>query len=444
MENEENIIGGPGGPEEYNQDGAFNDLNSVGPEGNNQENAFNENSWDEGLDSELNAGTEYDRENAFNDLSSAGTQNLPEDGDFGIVEWEDGELTQGEPDTLNEVQENNEPAETPSIPQYEESAEQYNPSEPQYNAYNPSEPQYNQNEIQTGDSWNYDAPQPEAGKTDDSSQDNNYGIPYAARTVQSAPESNKKVIAVAAVLGIICMFALVKLVTNMFIGSNTEKSQAQIEKTMQEAQQQMGDDFYKAASGENPEDAAIPTEGENLNNEDMANGAMNEADLMEAKQAPMPNETLVTVNLAANVGRVNPFLPMAGYAGYTSDLPKLPSAVGFPAPPTELTVNEPAIKLMETTISGIMFDAIAPSAIVKVEGKDHLVRKGDRINGYKILNITKDRVVVQNGTNVYRASVGETITTEQTGEVNFNTIDNLTRKFGGANAPKGTKMIQIN
>ena len=89
-----------------------------------------------------------------------------------------------------------------------------------------------------------------------------------------------------------------------------------------------------------------------------------------------------------------------------------------------------------------MFDAISPSAIISVEGQDHLVRKGDRINGYRILNITKDRVIVQNGTNVYRATVGETLTTEN--NINVNNVYNLQHKFGGASAPKGTKMIEIN
>jgi hypothetical protein len=96
---------------------------------------------------------------------------------------------------------------------------------------------------------------------------------------------------------------------------------------------------------------------------------------------------------------------------------------------------------MQTTISGIMFDTFAPSAIVNVDGQDHLVRKGDRINGYKIINITKDRVVVQNGTNIYRASVGETLTTQN---VQFNNVYNLEHKFGGSFAPTNTQMLKFN
>ena len=98
---------------------------------------------------------------------------------------------------------------------------------------------------------------------------------------------------------------------------------------------------------------------------------------------------------------------------------------------------------MQTTISGIMFDTFAPSAIISVEGQDHLVRKGDRINGYKVLDITKNRVVVQNGTNIYRATVGETLTAKNEGLI-FNNVDNLQRKFAGARAPEDTQMIHIN
>ena len=255
-------------------------------------------------------------------------------------------------------------------------------------------------------------------------------------------EMNKKVIIIGLCIGIVLLLAVAQVVGKAL---NKPKDKAQQEQvlndTMLEAQKQMGDDFYNAASGGEP----IPSEqGENQTASGEMQGQNQEFASENGETAPAKiDEKLVTVNLNANVGRVDPFVPMVNYGRFkSSDLPQLPN-ISYPAPPTELVVNEPAIKLMETTISGIMYDAIAPSAIIKVEGQDYLVRKGDRINGYKVLNITKDRVVVQNGTNVYRATVGETITTTK-GSVTFNTVDNLTNKFGGASAPKGTRIIEIN
>lgn len=262
-------------------------------------------------------------------------------------------------------------------------------------------------------------------------------------------EVNKKIIIIGICLGLILLLAVSKVAGKALNKSKNQAKQEQQEKilndTMLEAQQQLGDEFYNAASN------GAPIPGEQADGQDPINNPQMPGELSDVNPS-MGNEVaaeqkneekLVTVNLSANVGRVDPFVPTVNYGKYTSSgLPSLPN-VSYPAPPTELVTNEPAIKLMETTISGILYDAISPSAIIKVEGQDHLVRKGDRINGYKILNITKDRVVVQNGTNVYRATVGETITTTK-GNVNFNTIDHLTNKFGGSSAPKGTTMIQIN
>ncbi len=160
------------------------------------------------------------------------------------------------------------------------------------------------------------------------------------------------------------------------------------------------------------------------------------------KKAEKLEETMVTVNITGNIGRAHPFLPAVEISTRgESELPKLPYAT-YPQPPVEVEEDPEVTKLMQTTISGIMFDTFAPSAIISVEGQDHLVRKGDRINGYRIIDITKNRVVVQNGTNVYRATVGETLTTKDEG-LNFNNVDNLHKKFAGASAPDDVEYIQI-
>jgi predicted RNA-binding protein (virulence factor B family) len=55
-------------------------------------------------------------------------------------------------------------------------------------------------------------------------------------------------------------------------------------------------------------------------------------------------------------------------------------------------------------------------------------KKGDTVNGYKILNIVKDSVTVKLGANVYKAGIGEILTE---GELNYNEVSNLNNKFGG-------------
>ena len=127
----------------------------------------------------------------------------------------------------------------------------------------------------------------------------------------------------------------------------------------------------------------------------------------------------------ANAGRANPFLPareskaLAQRELFKFDLIE---------PPTAAASDSPASKIVTTKISGIMFDNYNPSAILNIEGSDYLVRSGDVINGYKVLAISPSTVTVQLGKNVYKAGVGEVVTE---GDVNYNTISNLSRKFGG-------------
>lgn len=104
------------------------------------------------------------------------------------------------------------------------------------------------------------------------------------------------------------------------------------------------------------------------------------------------------------------------------------------APPDNVLTNSEAGKVMETTISGILYDKYSPSAIINIEGSDYLVKRGDVINHYKILFIGKTQVIVQLGKNIYKAGVGELLSPA---DLNYNTIANLNKKFGGNN-------IQIN
>lgn len=163
---------------------------------------------------------------------------------------------------------------------------------------------------------------------------------------------------------------------------------------------------------------------------DVANAAgENVVEISDESAAPVSgaDDKMVTVSFE-NAGRANPFLP----AGEVKSVSKK-ELFDFELiePPVTTEADSHASKIVTTKISGIMFDNENPSAILNIEGEDYLVRSGDVINGYKILAISPSTVTVQLGSNVYKAGVGETVGNYS--EINFNTISNLSKKFGGNN-----------
>lgn len=139
------------------------------------------------------------------------------------------------------------------------------------------------------------------------------------------------------------------------------------------------------------------------------------------KQKRLGKTVLISVD---STGSVNPFMPNDG-----SGASLVPKALPYlTAPPESVLSNSDAGKVMETTISGILYDKYSPSAIIKIDGNDYLVKPGDIINRYKILQIGKTEVIVQLGKNVYKAGVGELLSLTS---LNYNTIANLNKKFGG-------------
>lgn len=134
-------------------------------------------------------------------------------------------------------------------------------------------------------------------------------------------------------------------------------------------------------------------------------------------------------------GRLDPFLP-ANQVKVVADTSKFELI----APPTIIPDVDPMVEnLMQAKVTGIMFDSSRPSAIISVGGSDQLVHKGDSLSGYKVLNITKDTVVIQYNANVYNASVGQSI-----GDmVNVNPVSNLSKSFGGAYSKSSQNVIEI-
>lgn len=136
---------------------------------------------------------------------------------------------------------------------------------------------------------------------------------------------------------------------------------------------------------------------------------------------------MVTIDIS-NSGRSNPFLPASEDAANRNQH-KVKAPPFLTAPPELVPSNGSAARVMTTTISGILYDKYNPSAIINIEGTDYLVKRGDIINGYRIMTIGKTQVLVQLGNNVYKAGVGQLLSLT---DLNYNTVANLNKKFGGS------------
>ena len=98
-------------------------------------------------------------------------------------------------------------------------------------------------------------------------------------------------------------------------------------------------------------------------------------------------------------------------------------------PPTRLVPDKNIEKLLQTQISGILYDESSPSAIVNLAGKDEFVKIGDEISGYKIKKITRNKVEISYKNNTYVASVGELFVP---GKLEAQpAVANLNNKFAG-------------
>ena len=155
---------------------------------------------------------------------------------------------------------------------------------------------------------------------------------------------------------------------------------------------------------------------------------MEDADLVSLATAPI-TATAAKKNLISiptGTVKANPFLPYRDInkGSSVSDVP----TYDLVAPPEVVNENSDAARVMDTIVSGILYDKFSPSAILNIEGNDYLVKKGDVVNKYKVLNITQNSVTVKLGNNTYNAGIGEILTE---GSVNYNDVSNLSKKFGG-------------
>ncbi len=132
------------------------------------------------------------------------------------------------------------------------------------------------------------------------------------------------------------------------------------------------------------------------------------------------------ISIPTGTVKANPFVPYRdlGNTAPVTDVPKF----NLVEPPEAISEGSDAARVMDTSVSGILYDKFSPSAILNIEGNDYLVKKGDVVNNYKVLSIMQDSVTVKLGANVYKAGIGEILTE---GTLNHNDVANLNKKFGG-------------
>ena len=165
-----------------------------------------------------------------------------------------------------------------------------------------------------------------------------------------------------------------------------------------------------------------------IKNIQFSNQHLEDVDLISLASAPV-TATAAKKNLISiptGTVKANPFLPYReiNKGSSVSDVP----TYDLVAPPEVVNENSDAARVMDTIVSGILYDKFSPSAILNIEGNDYLVKKGDVVNKYKVLNITQNSVTVKLGNNTYNAGIGEILTE---GSVNYNDVSNLSKKFGG-------------
>lgn len=149
---------------------------------------------------------------------------------------------------------------------------------------------------------------------------------------------------------------------------------------------------------------------------------------------PTGKEVLTTKRAVVDIDdkvAVNPFLPTDEINKRVTKKVVKPNP-NYVLPPAVTDISDSARYLLQTSVSGIMYDPYSPSAIIKINNTDYLVKKGDSLMGYKILNISPKIVTIKRDANIYNAPIGRILATLDS--TNNNQISNLNSRFGGSNA----------
>ena len=217
----------------------------------------------------------------------------------------------------------------------------------------------------------------------------------------------------------------------------TTVSQENQQSGLQESQtEDMGDFFFSEAGGNQSEMMNVDfneTSSNQLEETSLANSkdeSLNKLEsqnqIVDEQPAVSPSRKSTTVDDMFGAGdfsseqeennaimvaydkdsRVNPFKPPVDKSGASFD-----SIDGIDVeiiePPTESVEDPNLTKLLQTQISGILFDDESPSAIINLGGVDYFVKAGDTISVYTVNEISKNQVQITYKNNSYVASVGE-------------------------------------
>ena len=168
-----------------------------------------------------------------------------------------------------------------------------------------------------------------------------------------------------------------------------------------------------------------PSEG--VSESDLFENTQPSTETAAETQGEENNSIMVTYNKAA---RINPFKPPV-IEGLQSGVYDELNNTDFEIiePPAQSAPDENLTRLLQTQISGILYDEENPSAIVNLNGLDHFVKAGDVVSGYTIDSITRDKVQVSYKDNSYVASVGELFTRGSLDKQRA--VVNLENKFAG-------------
>ena len=239
-------------------------------------------------------------------------------------------------------------------------------------------------------------------------------------------------------------------VTQDDIGLELNNSEQGSGEGAKESMQDVGDKFFEQAGGNatdmmsvdfsntNDNTANVTTNGENgeiVASVTPAEGSNKNVsagdDLFAQGDLSLPTKNNDTIMISYNpTSRVNPFKPPV-ISPKEDKSYQLLNTTDFEIiePPAASEPDENLTMLLQTQISGILYDDESPSAIIKLNGKDQFVKKGDVISGYKVQSITKDKVLVSYKNNSYVASVGQLFTR---GELEKKpAVANLENKFAG-------------
>ena len=136
---------------------------------------------------------------------------------------------------------------------------------------------------------------------------------------------------------------------------------------------------------------------------------VNENEVGEIKPDEQPVQEKNEVIDIKSTGRANPFMPLQKYIAV-----EIPETVidydksGLPKPPETYGVqDERTTKMLTIAVSGIMYDETSPSAIITFDGNDYFVQKGDKLDDYRVIDISRSAVTIALGKNLYKAKVGE-------------------------------------